>query len=153
MLTFRTPALCRLVFKKGQHLLILARMSCAIDTVRCQHKQNHHRHDRQRSLHHLVLTRNKFRSYVSMRLERNVPCTFLSWRSCNAQTLHGDSCSRAVAARSSLAHHPFGAEYDSRRPAHLHGIVTKVEWTNPHAFLIIDGKAMAIDRNTEGRAG
>ncbi len=42
---------------------------------------------------------------------------------------------------SAWAHHPFGAEYDSRRPAHLHGIVTKVEWTNPHAFLIIDGKA------------
>jgi hypothetical protein len=41
---------------------------------------------------------------------------------------------------SAWAHHPFGAEYDSSRPARLHGVVTKVEWTNPHAFLIVEGR-------------
>jgi len=38
------------------------------------------------------------------------------------------------------AHHSFAAEYDSTKPANLTGKVTKVEWTNPHAFFYIDVK-------------
>src|SRR3954471_140244 len=40
-----------------------------------------------------------------------------------------------------LAHHPFAAEYDANKPAHLEGKITKVAWTNPHAFITIEGKA------------
>jgi hypothetical protein len=36
------------------------------------------------------------------------------------------------------AHHSFGAQYDSDRPVLLQGIVTKVDWTNPHARFYID---------------
>jgi hypothetical protein len=36
------------------------------------------------------------------------------------------------------AHHSFGAEYDVNRPVTLTGVVTKIEWTNPHSFLFID---------------
>ena len=36
------------------------------------------------------------------------------------------------------AHHSFGAEYDAQRPVTVTGVVTKIEWTNPHAFLFID---------------
>src|SRR5258708_9064714 len=39
-----------------------------------------------------------------------------------------------------LAHHSFAAEYDAKRPVTLHGVVTKVEWFNPHARFIIDVK-------------
>jgi hypothetical protein len=39
------------------------------------------------------------------------------------------------------AHHPFAAEYDANKPAHLEGKVTKVNWANPHAFLTVEGKA------------
>jgi len=39
------------------------------------------------------------------------------------------------------AHHPFAAEYDANKPAHLEGKVTKVNWTNPHAFMTVEGKA------------
>ena len=42
---------------------------------------------------------------------------------------------------SAWAHHPFAAEYDANKPARLEGKVTKVEWTNPHAFLTVEGKA------------
>lgn len=42
---------------------------------------------------------------------------------------------------SAWAHHPFAAEYDANKPAHLEGKVTKVSWTNPHAFLTVEGKA------------
>ncbi|MBZ5575895.1 MAG: hypothetical protein LAP40_04980 [Acidobacteriia bacterium] len=33
------------------------------------------------------------------------------------------------------AHHSFDAEYDANRTATLTGIVTKVDWTNPHAYI------------------
>ena len=38
------------------------------------------------------------------------------------------------------AHHSFGLEYDSNKPITLTGVVTKIEWTNPHSYLYIDVK-------------
>jgi hypothetical protein len=39
-----------------------------------------------------------------------------------------------------LAHHSFEAEYDSSKTATLTGIVTKVDWVNPHAYIFINTK-------------
>ena len=39
-----------------------------------------------------------------------------------------------------LAHHSFAAEYDASKPVNLKGVVTKVEWTNPHARFYVDVK-------------
>jgi hypothetical protein len=39
-----------------------------------------------------------------------------------------------------LAHHSFDAEYDSNKTADLTGFVTKLDWTNPHAFIYINMK-------------
>jgi len=39
-----------------------------------------------------------------------------------------------------LAHHSFGAEYDVNKPITLSGVVTKVEWTNPHSHFYMDVK-------------
>ena len=39
------------------------------------------------------------------------------------------------------AHHSFAAQYDANKPITLTGVVTKVEWMNPHARVYIDGKA------------
>jgi hypothetical protein len=36
------------------------------------------------------------------------------------------------------AHHSFAAQYDSKKPVNLSGVVTKVEWTNPHVYIYID---------------
>ena len=41
-------------------------------------------------------------------------------------------------ATPSLAHHSFAAQYDPDRPVTLKGVVTKIEWTNPHARFYID---------------
>jgi len=38
------------------------------------------------------------------------------------------------------AHHSFAAEFDSGKPITLSGIVTKVEWTNPHVWFYINVK-------------
>ena len=39
------------------------------------------------------------------------------------------------------AHHAFAAEFDSNKPLKLHGVVTKMEWINPHAWIHVDVKA------------
>jgi len=36
------------------------------------------------------------------------------------------------------AHHAFQAEFDDKKPVHLIGKVTKMEWINPHAWIHID---------------
>jgi len=37
-----------------------------------------------------------------------------------------------------IAHHSFSVEYDVNKPVKLKGVVTKFEWTNPHAHLYVD---------------
>lgn len=38
------------------------------------------------------------------------------------------------------AHHSFAAEYDSKKPIQLQGVVTRIDWENPHVYLYIDVK-------------
>jgi hypothetical protein len=45
-----------------------------------------------------------------------------------------------ISAVPGLAHHSFAAEYDSRNLITLTGVITKVEWTNPHMYVYLDVK-------------
>ncbi len=54
------------------------------------------------------------------------------------------ACLWLVAATIPLsAHHSFDAEYDREKPIKLTGLVTKVEWMNPHARFYVDVKDSA----------
>ena len=46
----------------------------------------------------------------------------------------------AVATVPVWAHHAFSAEFDAKRPVKLRGVVTKMEWINPHSWIHIDVK-------------
>jgi hypothetical protein len=39
-----------------------------------------------------------------------------------------------------LAHHSFAAEFDSAKSVDFQGVVTKVEWMNPHVYFYVDVK-------------
>src|SRR6202158_5063693 len=38
------------------------------------------------------------------------------------------------------AHHSFAAEFDTAKPVKMTGVVTKVEWQNPHIWFYVDVK-------------
>ena len=42
--------------------------------------------------------------------------------------------------RTATAHHSFAAEFDSKKQVKLEGVVTKVEWTNPHVWIYLNVK-------------
>ena len=46
----------------------------------------------------------------------------------------------AALALPAHAHHSFVAQYDAKKPVTLTGVVTKIEWMNPHMYFFIDVK-------------
>ena len=45
-----------------------------------------------------------------------------------------------VAASTSYAHHSVAGQFDSNKPLTLKGVVSKVEWINPHIYVFLDVK-------------
>jgi hypothetical protein len=43
-----------------------------------------------------------------------------------------------VAAAPVVAHHAFSAEFDATKPVRLQGVITKMEWINPHSWMHVD---------------
>jgi hypothetical protein len=59
----------------------------------------------------------------------------------NARILSAVVLSGLAAALPMAAHHSFAAEYDAEKPVKVTGVVTKVEWLNPHIWFYVDEKA------------
>ncbi len=43
-------------------------------------------------------------------------------------------------AGAAWGHHSFAAEFDSKKPISITGVITKVDWINPHAYVYLDAK-------------
>ena len=58
-----------------------------------------------------------------------------------------------IATPPTFAHHSFAAEYDGEKPITLKGVVTKVEWENPHMHFylnVTDDKGKVEEWKFEG---
>lgn len=45
-----------------------------------------------------------------------------------------------IVAAPVAAHHAFNSEFDANKPVKVRGVVSKVDWINPHAWIHIDVK-------------
>jgi len=58
----------------------------------------------------------------------------------NTLTAFGAILTLALKSTALLAHHSFASEFDTAKTITVTGVVSKVEWTNPHTWFYIDGK-------------
>jgi hypothetical protein len=43
-------------------------------------------------------------------------------------------------ASAAWGHHSFAAEFDTKKPVSITGVISKLDWVNPHAYVYLDVK-------------
>jgi len=81
-------------------------------------------------------------------MERPLHRNFYGGGASMKQVLAGIALLLGISASSVIAHHPFDAEFDWKRPVTINGTVTKFEWREPHSMVEIKGKD---EKGTEGQ--
>lgn len=66
-------------------------------------------------------------------------------------TLIGLTAVLTVGGLPLAAHHSFAAEYDANAPIKITGILTKVDWVNPHSWIQLDVKDPVTGKITTWR--
>lgn len=49
-------------------------------------------------------------------------------------------CAVALTSIRAQAHHSFAAEFDIDKPVKLQGVLTRMDWVNPHGWIYVDVK-------------
>jgi Family of unknown function (DUF6152) len=52
-----------------------------------------------------------------------------------------------------LAHHSFAAEYDQKQPVSFTGVVTKLDWMNPHVYFYVEASKEGVVEHWACEAG
>ena len=50
----------------------------------------------------------------------------------------GAALALGAAGQPVRAHHSFAAEFDADQPVELHGVITRMEWLNPHTWMHLE---------------
>jgi hypothetical protein len=64
----------------------------------------------------------------------------------NLRTLLITTLAIAALAAPLLSHHSISAEFDPNKQVTLEGIVTNVDWMNPHSFVFVDVKDPSLGK-------
>src|SRR3979409_1606305 len=67
-----------------------------------------------------------------------------------SRTLWATAAALLLATMRASAHHAFAAEYDENKLVTVSGTVTKLKWTNPHAWVYVNGKDDSGQANSWG---
>ena len=54
------------------------------------------------------------------------------------KSLSGIAACLILTASTATAHHSLSVQYDDTKPVTIQGLLTKVEWTNPHVYFYLD---------------
>ena len=68
------------------------------------------------------------------------------------------ACAGVLLGAPTRAHHSFSAMFDGSKPLEISGVVTKLEWKNPHVYFYVDvpgpgGKVLNWACETNGPGG